>query len=72
MTIGGNRIKYPGHYGTPTIDLLTVKLHLNSTISTKQIRYMTIDIKDLYLNTLMDRYRYMRLKLTDLPNNVVK
>ena len=33
---------------------------------------MTIDIKDLYLNTLMERYEYMRIKLSNLPNNVIK
>ena len=35
LTIGGDRINYPGNCGTPTVNLLTIKLHLNSTISTK-------------------------------------
>ena len=33
---------------------------------------MTIDFKDFYLCTPMDRFEYMRLKLTDLPENVVQ
>ena len=33
---------------------------------------MTIDIKDFYLNTLMARSEYMRLKLGDLPVSVVQ
>ena len=33
---------------------------------------MTIDIKDFYLNTPMSRYEYMRLKLSDLPEDFVK
>ena len=33
---------------------------------------MTLDIKDFYLNTHMARFEYMRLKLTDLPANVIK
>ena len=33
---------------------------------------MTIDIKDFYLNTLMARSEYMRLKLRDLPVSVVQ
>ena len=33
---------------------------------------MTIDIKDFYLNTPMERYEYMRLKLCDIPEDVTK
>ena len=33
---------------------------------------MTIDIKDFYLNTPMDRNEYMRLKLSDLPEDFAK
>ena len=32
LTVGGNLIIYPGDCGTPTVDLLTVKLLLNSVI----------------------------------------
>ena len=49
LTMGRDCIMYPGSCGTPTVDLLTVKLHQNSTISTKNARYMTIDIKNFYL-----------------------
>ena len=70
--MGGDRIVYPGDCGTPTVALLTVKLHQNSTISTKDARYMTIDIKNFYLNTPMERFEYMQLKLADLPDDVIK
>ena len=33
---------------------------------------MTIYIKDFYLNTLMTRYEYMRLKLCNIPEEVTK
>ena len=33
---------------------------------------MTLDIKYFYLNTPMERFEYMRLKLTDLPADVIK
>jgi hypothetical protein len=46
-----NRVHYPGDAGTPTADLLTVKLLINSNISTPNAKYMTMDIKDFYLNT---------------------
>ena len=36
LTIGGDRINYPEDCGTPTANLLTVKLLLNSVISTPE------------------------------------
>jgi hypothetical protein len=32
---------------------------------------MTMDIKDFYLNTSMTQYKYMRLIISDMPNNVM-
>ena len=56
FTVGGDRIVYHGKVSTPTADLTTVKTHLNSVLSTPDAKYMTIDIKDFYLNTPMDQY----------------
>ena len=56
LTVGGNRINYPGDCGTPTAKMLTLKLLLNSAISTKGVEFMSIDIKNFYLNTPMSRY----------------
>ena len=63
---------YPGDAGTPTADLLTIKLLVNSIISTENARFMTMDIKDFYLNTPMARYKYMCLRLADMSDDVVK
>jgi len=49
LTVGGDRLNVPGDCGTPTVDMVTVKLHLNSVISTKGARYCTIDLKDFCL-----------------------
>ena len=69
---GGDRVHYPGDAGTPTADLLTVKLLINSIISTPGAKFMTMDIKDFYLNTPMARYEYMRLKILDIPDDVIE
>jgi len=69
--MGGNRIVYPGNVSTPTVEMMTVKMHLNSVISLKGARYCTIDIKDFYLNTPMERPELMRMKITDLPPEFV-
>ncbi len=62
---------YPGDAGTPTANLLTVKLLLNSIISTPNENFMTMDIKDFYLNTPMAWYEYMQLRIADMPEDVI-
>ena len=59
FTVGGNRIEYPGGVATPTAELATVRLHLNSVLSDVNSFYMIVDIKDYYLGTPMNRYEYM-------------
>ena len=54
ITMGGDRTNYPFDCGTPTTELLTIKLLLNSVISTPGTTFMTIDISNFYLNTPMD------------------
>jgi hypothetical protein len=55
-----------------TADLLTVKLMLNSVISTPNAKFMTIDIKDFYLMTPMDWYEYFRMKLELFSPNIIE
>jgi hypothetical protein len=70
--MGGNLINYPSDCGTPTADLLTIKLMFNSIILTPNAKFMTIDIKDFYLMTLMDRFEYLRMKLELLPQDIIE
>ena len=51
LTVGGARVNNPGDCDTPTVRLTTVKLLLNSIVSKINAHFMTIDIKDFYLNT---------------------
>ena len=46
LTFGGQNLDVPMDCGTPTASLLTIKLLLNSVISTPGARFMTLDIKD--------------------------
>jgi hypothetical protein len=71
FTVGGNRIDYKGNVSTPTADLMTVKCLLNSVVSTNNAEFMTIDIKDFYLNTPMNRYEYMRIPVKDIPATIM-
>jgi hypothetical protein len=71
LTIGGDRVNFPRDCGTPTVDMVTVKLHLNIIISTKGSCYCTIDLKSFYLMTPMARPEYMHMKLKDLPKDFI-
>jgi hypothetical protein len=63
IMMGGNLVNYPDNCGTTTADLLTIKLMFNSIILTPNAKFMTINIKDFYLMTPMDQYKYFTMKL---------
>jgi len=71
LTAGGDKINYPDDVGTPTADITLVKTLFNSVISTKGAKCVMLDIEDFYLNTPMARHEYMRLKLTDIPEEII-
>ncbi len=49
LVAGGDRVHYLFGAGTPTADLLTVKLLINNVISTPGTRFFTMNIKNFYL-----------------------
>ncbi len=49
LVAGGDRVHYLFDAGTPTADLLTVKLLVNSVILIPGVRFFTINIKNFYL-----------------------
>ncbi len=71
ITMGGNLVNYPGDCGTPTANLLTVKLLLNSIIYTPNAKFMTLDLKDFYLMTPMKRYEHFCMKLDLFPQDII-
>lgn len=71
VTVGGDRIDYPGNVSTPTADITTAKLVFNSTISTPGAKFMTVDIKNFYLGTPMERYEYMWIPLDLIPQVII-
>ena len=72
ITCGGNLIlDYPGDVSTETASLETFKMNLNSVISTPGARYMTMDISNMYLNTPLYQYKYMHMKLSGIPQQII-
>jgi hypothetical protein len=72
LTVGGNQIVNPGDVGSPTVEMMTVKMHLNNVTSTKRAQYCTFDIKDFYLNTLMEQPKFMQMKISELQPEFVE
>ena len=55
----------------PTADLMTVKLLLNSVISTPGAKFVTLDIKDFYLNTPMEEPEFLCMKIEYFPQDII-
>jgi hypothetical protein len=67
LTVGGDKIEYPGDKSTRTAGLTTAKILINSVISTLGAQFLVIDIKNFYLNTPLGRFEYMVINLSSLP-----
>ena len=52
--------------------MLTVKLLFNSVVSTPGAKFPGLDLKDFYLNTPMDRPKFLRMKLDNFPDDVIE
>ena len=57
--------------GTPTADMITVKILLNSVISTPGARFANADISNFYLMTPLKRPEYIRMKMSDIPEEII-
>jgi hypothetical protein len=71
LTVGGNLIQYPGDVSTRSADLTTSKYLWNSTISTEGAKYMCLDIKNFYLGTAMYSFKYMRVAIKLIPQEII-
>jgi hypothetical protein len=71
LTVGGDKVHYPGDVGTPTADLTQVKMHINIVVSNRGARYITMVIKNFYLNTPMVRYKYIWIKIDDIFDEII-
>ena len=69
ITISSNLLDYKRNTKAPTANLTTIKLLLNSVLSTPKAKFLTIDIKNFYLETMLKDKQYMFLpKLEEIMN----
>ena len=63
LTVGGDCLEYTSDAASPAASLIETKVLLNSIISqsAKGCRFMTLGIKDFFLQTEMDESEYMRI-----------
>jgi hypothetical protein len=69
ITIGGNRICYPGDVSTNTASSELLKLFLNSALLQKGARFSSINLKNFYLDTPMPEPEYVCIKILDIPQD---
>ena len=71
LTVWGNLIHYPSTVSSPTAEMGTIKILLNSVISTPHSKFCTMDISNFYLGTNIERPEYMFLPLDLIPDEFV-
>jgi hypothetical protein len=53
-------------------DITLVKILFNSIISAEVAKCLMVDLNNFHLNTPMKRYEYMRLKVNNIPDEIIK
>ena len=71
LTVGGNRIFCNYDISTPLVELTTIKVLLNSVVSTPNVKFMTIDITNFYSNIEMTNYEYIRMHISIFPQHII-
>ena len=51
--------------------MLVTKALFNSVVSTPGAKFMTMDISNFYLMTPLQRPEYIRIKLADIPQEII-
>ena len=67
----GNQVVYAGNVGTKTASLDLCKIVMNSVLSRKGAKFITYDIRNYYLATPLDYPEYIKIKLTDIPQEFI-
>ena len=71
ITVGGNKLLYTDITATQQASLTTTKCSINSTLSTKNAKFMSVDIKDYYYGTVLKKFEYMHMELCDIPDKII-
>ena len=72
LVVGGDKLEYNDDPASPAAGLLETKLLLNSVISDahKGARFMSMDLKDHFLASPMNRPEYMKIHQRHIPQDI--
>ncbi|KAL7475485.1 hypothetical protein ACHAW6_001397 [Cyclotella cf. meneghiniana] len=68
---GGDQGNGPYKVATPTAKMLVAKILFNSVISMPGACFMTMDISNFYLMTPLLHPKYIRIKFSNLPQEII-
>ena len=68
ITVGGDRVEYPGDVSTKTAELMTINCLLSSLLSKLRAQFMTSDMNNFYLKKPLDIPEYMRIIVNTIPS----
>jgi hypothetical protein len=71
ITVGSNLINYPYELTTRTADMVSAKIMWNSMVSTLGAKFGGANIENIYLETLLDQYKYMQMPLSLFLNDII-
>ena len=67
ITVGGSKISVDYDIGTPTADLSTAKILVNSTLSIRGGQWAGFDLMNMYLNKNLKDYENLRVHTSQIP-----
>ena len=70
--VGGDKLPYEHDAGSPATDMIETKLLFNSVISDAKngARFMSMDLKDMFLMTPMNNPEYMKCHYRYFPEDI--
>ena len=69
--MGGDILTFDIPVSTPTSDLTTSKFHWDSVISTPGSRYLLVDVKNFYLNNIMEKHEFYKISVSLIPHELI-
>ena len=72
--VGGDKLEWNDDTGSPATDMVETKILFNSVISEAKIgaRFMSLDLKDMFLMTIMTDPEYMKCQYKYFPSDIRK
>ena len=72
LVVGGDKLPYNNDASSPATNLLDTKVLVNSVISDahKGARFMSLDLRDMFLQSLMVSPEYMKVQYKYFPKAI--